>query len=145
VVDVTATGGVARIAANHDLTINAATLNNRAGYLLAGNGMNLSGNSLNNQSWFGYSEDEYKVYRYSGKTGKVSSLKGSPASGNDNNRRVTYTLDGAPQYETHTTEQALRAVIQAGGQVTANFTSNISNTATTSNGGGISIRYLRRR
>lgn len=138
VVNVTATGGVARIAAKRDLTINAATLNNRAGYLLAGNGMNLSGNSLNNQSWFGYSEDEYKVYRYSGKTGKVSSLKGSPASGNDNNRRVTYTLDGAPQYETHTTDQALRAVIQAGGQVTANFTSNISNTATTSNGGGIS-------
>lgn len=138
VVNVTATGGVARIAANRDLTIDAATLNNRAGYLLAGNGMNLSGNSLNNQSWFGYSEDEYKVYRFSGKTGKVSSLKGSPASGNDNNRRVTYTLDGAPQYETHTTDQALRAVIQAGGQVTANFTSNISNTATTSNGGGIS-------
>ncbi|GJK13021.1 hemagglutinin-like protein [Enterobacter cloacae] len=118
VVNVTATGGVARIAANRDLAINAAT--------------------LNNQSWFGYSEDEYKVYRFSGKTGKVSSLKGSPASGNDNNRRVTYTLDGAPQYETHTTDQALRAVIQAGGQVTANFTSNISNTATTSNGGGIS-------
>ncbi|HDR2356019.1 TPA: contact-dependent inhibition toxin CdiA [Enterobacter roggenkampii] len=138
VVNVTATGGVARIAANRDLAINAATLNNRAGYLLAGNRMNLSGNSLNNQSWFGYSEDEYKVYRFSGKTGKVSSLKGSPASGNDNNRRVTYTLDGAPQYETHTTDQALRAVIQAGGQVTANFTSNISNTATTSNGGGIS-------
>ena len=138
VVNVTATGGAARIAANRDLTIDAATLNNRAGYLLAGNGMNLSGNSLNNQSWFGYSEDEYKVYRFSGKTGKVSSLKGSPASGNDNNRRVTYTLDGAPQYETHTTDQALRAVIQAGGQVTANFTSNISNTATTSNGGGIS-------
>ncbi|MEG5560778.1 contact-dependent inhibition toxin CdiA [Enterobacter roggenkampii] len=138
VVNVTATGGVARIAANRDLTIDAATLNNRAGYLLAGNRMNLSGNSLNNQSWFGYSEDEYKVYRFSGKTGKVSSLKGSPASGNDNNRRVTYTLDGAPQYETHTTDQALRAVIQAGGQVTANFTSNISNTATTSNGGGIS-------
>lgn len=138
VANVTATGGVARIAANRDLTIDAATLNNRAGYLLAGNGMNLSGKSLNNQSWFGYSEDEYKVYRFSGKTGKVSSLKGSPASGNDNNRRVTYTLDGAPQYETHTTDQALRAVIQAGGQVTANFTSNISNTATTSNGGGIS-------
>ena len=138
VVNVTATGGVARIAANRDLTINAATLNNRAGYLLAGNGMNLSGNSLNNQSWFGYSEDEYKVYRYNGKKGKVSSLEGSPASGNDKNRRVTYTLDGAPQYETHTTDQALRAVIQAGGQVAANFTSNISNTATTSNGGGIS-------
>lgn len=49
-VNVTATGGVARIAANRDLAINAATLNNRAGYLLAGNGMNLSGNSLNNQS-----------------------------------------------------------------------------------------------
>ncbi|WP_235134388.1 hemagglutinin repeat-containing protein [Lelliottia amnigena] len=138
VVNVTATGSVARIAANRDLTINAATLNNRAGYLLAGNGMNLSGNSLNNQSWFGYSEDEYKVYRYNGKKGKVSSLEGSPASGNDKNRRVTYTLDGAPQYETHTTDQALRAVIQAGGQVAANFTSNISNTATTSNGGGIS-------
>ncbi|WP_449545990.1 polymorphic toxin type 25 domain-containing protein [Lelliottia amnigena] len=138
VVNVTASGGVARIAANRDLTINAATLNNRAGYLLAGKGINLSGNSLNNQSWFGYSEDEYKVYRYNGKKGKVSSLEGSPASGNDKNRRVTYTLDGAPQYETHTTDQALRAVIQAGGQVTANFTSNISNTATTSSGGGIS-------
>ena len=138
IVNVTATGGVGRIAANRDLTINAGMLNNRAGYLLSGNGMNLSGSSLNNQSWFGYSEDEYKVYRYNGKTGNVSSLNGTPASGNDNNRRVTYNLDGAPQYETHPTDQALRAVIQAGGQVIANFTSNISNTATTSNGGGIS-------
>jgi filamentous hemagglutinin len=44
VVDVTATGGVARIAAGRDLTINAAALNNRASHILA-NGMNLSGNS----------------------------------------------------------------------------------------------------
>ncbi|ROP60173.1 filamentous hemagglutinin [Enterobacter sp. BIGb0383] len=138
VVNVTAKAGASRISANHDLNVSAATLNNHASNLLAGNRVNLSGASLNNQSWFGYAEDEYKVYRYSGKTGKVSSLVGKPASGNDNNRRVTYTLDGAPQYETRNTDQVFRSVIQAGGLVTANFSSDISNTATTSNGGGIS-------
>ncbi|WP_277421967.1 hypothetical protein, partial [Enterobacter asburiae] len=34
--------------------------------------------------------------------------------------------------------ETLRAVIQAGGNVTANFTSNISNTNTTANAGGVS-------
>ncbi|KNF26834.1 Contact-dependent inhibitor A, partial [Escherichia coli] len=50
---------------------------------------------------------------------------------------VTFTLSGAPEYVTRDTGQALRAVIQAGKNVTAVFSSDISNTSTTSNAGRI--------
>ncbi|EED1044858.1 Contact-dependent inhibitor A, partial [Escherichia coli] len=49
----------------------------------------------------------------------------------------TFTLSGAPEYVTRDTGQALRAVIQAGKNVTAVFSSDISNTSTTSNAGRI--------
>ncbi|WP_050568187.1 hemagglutinin repeat-containing protein [Cronobacter muytjensii] len=136
-VNVTANGGASRISANHNLSIHAKNLNNQASNLLAGNVINLSGETLNNQSYFGYAEDEYKVYTYSGKLAKVSSIEGMPASGNDNNRRVTYKLAGAPKYETRTTDQAFRSVIYASGNLNANFTKNISNTSTTDYGGGV--------
>ncbi|EOC1317874.1 hemagglutinin repeat-containing protein [Cronobacter turicensis] len=136
-VNVTANGGASRISANHNLSIHAKNLNNQASNLLAGNVINLSGETLNNQSYFGYAEDEYKVYTYSGKLAKVSSIEGMPASGNDNNRRVTYTLAGAPKYETRTTDQAFRSVIYASGTLNANFTKNISNSSTTDYGGGV--------
>ncbi|WP_312691469.1 hemagglutinin repeat-containing protein, partial [Kosakonia sp.] len=137
VVNVTAKGGASQISAGHNLNVNAATLNNQASNLMAGNEVNLAGTTLNNQSYFGYSEDEYRTYRYHGKTGKASSIDGTPTSVKNKNRVVTYTLDGAPEYDTHNTDQVFRSVIQAGGRVNANFSSNISNTATTSNGGGI--------
>ncbi|MDF7758528.1 hemagglutinin repeat-containing protein [Kosakonia cowanii] len=137
VVNVTAKGGASRISASRNLNINAAMLNNQASNLMAGNEINLSGDTLNNQSYFGYSEDEYRVYRYHGKTARSPSQSSGSVKLKHKNRQVTYTLDGAPQYETHNTDQVFRSVIQAGGRVSANFTNNVSNTATTSNAGGI--------
>ncbi|MDX6048878.1 hemagglutinin repeat-containing protein [Scandinavium sp. V105_1] len=137
IVDVTATGGAARISSGNNLQINAATLDNLGSNLLATNSVNLSGSSLNNQSYFGYAQDEYNVYSYYGKLAMILNeghMQYGHASSDD---RVTFTLSGSPEYVTRSSGQALRAVIQAGGNVSANFSSDISNTSTTSNAGGI--------
>lgn len=77
------------------------------------------------------------MYRYYGKLAMIPNdghLQYGDASADD---RVTFTLSGAPEYVTRDTGQALRAVIQAGKNVTAVFSSDISNTSTTSNAGRI--------
>ncbi|HCM9693371.1 TPA: hemagglutinin repeat-containing protein, partial [Enterobacter asburiae] len=135
---VNAEGGSARISSGRNLTITAAELNNQASAILANSNITLAGNTLNNQSYQSGTYTEYAVYKY------VSHSYGGSFSGSyfpthrntyyDND--VTYVLDG------HVTEsengETFRAVIQAGGNVTANFTSNISNTNTTANAGGVS-------
>ncbi|MBT1867592.1 hemagglutinin repeat-containing protein, partial [Enterobacter asburiae] len=135
---VNAEGGSARISSGRNLTITAAELNNQASAILANSNITLAGNTLNNQSYQSGTYTEYAVYKY------VSPSYGGSFSGSyfpthrntyyDND--VTYVLDG------HVTEsengETFRAVIQAGGNVTANFTSNISNTSTTANAGGVS-------
>ncbi|BFU32068.1 hemagglutinin repeat-containing protein [Enterobacter asburiae] len=135
---VNAEGGSARISSGRNLTITAAELNNQASAILANSNITLAGNTLNNQSYQSGTYTEYAVYKY------VSPSYGGSFSGSyfpthrntyyDND--VTYVLDG------HVTEsengETFRAVIQAGGNVTANFTSNISNTNTTANAGGVS-------
>ncbi|HGH4678863.1 TPA: hemagglutinin repeat-containing protein [Enterobacter bugandensis] len=135
---VNAEGGSARISSGRNLTITAAELNNQASAILANSNISLAGNTLNNQSYQSGTYTEYAVYKY------VSSSYGggSPGSYSPTHRNtyydndVTYVLDG------HVTEsengETFRAVIQAGGNVTANFTSNISNTNTTANAGGVS-------
>jgi len=135
---VNAEGGSARIASGRNLTIAAENLNNQASTILANNDITLAGNTLNNQSYQSGTYTEYAVYKYvSGPVGSGSPGSYAPTHRNtyhDNN--VTYVLDG------HVTEsengEIYRAVIQAGGNVTANFTSNISNTNTTANAGGVS-------
>lgn len=136
-VDVGATGGDARISAGNNLLIDANKLDNTGSHLLASEFVSLSGSQLNNQSFFGYTQDEYNVYRYYGKLAMIPNdghLQYGDASADD---RVTFTLSGAPEYVTRDTGQALRAVIQAGKNVTAVFSSDISNTSTTSNAGRI--------
>ncbi|EQA5827572.1 contact-dependent inhibition toxin CdiA, partial [Escherichia coli] len=136
-VDVGATGRDARISAGNNLLIDADKLDNTGSHLLASEFVSLSGSQLNNQSFFGYTQDEYNVYRYYGKLAMIPNdghLHYRDASADD---RVTFTLSGALEYVTRDTGQALRAVIQAGKNVTAVFSSDISNTSTTSNAGRI--------
>ena len=134
---VNAEGGSARISSGRNLTITAAELNNQASAILANSNITLAGNTLNNQSYQSGTYTEYAVYKYV----SPSYGGGSPGSYSPTHRNtyydndVTYVLDG------HVTEsengETFRAVIQAGGNVTANFTSNISNTNTTANAGGV--------
>ncbi|MCU6162915.1 hemagglutinin repeat-containing protein [Enterobacter bugandensis] len=135
---VNAEGGSARISSGRNLTITAAELNNQASAILANSNITLAGNTLNNQSYQSGTYTEYAVYKYV----SPSYSGGSPGSYSPTHRNtyydndVTYVLDG------HVTEsengETFRAVIQAGGNVTANFSSNISNTNTTANAGGVS-------
>ncbi|WP_455845174.1 hemagglutinin repeat-containing protein [Pantoea agglomerans] len=115
-----ASGGAGRIAAGRDLNVQAAQLDNSASSLLARNNMALSGRELNNQSWTDGTTTAYQIYRYSG--GATSSSFG-------------YTLDDSPAYETTGSGNVYRSVIQAGGNVNASFSGDISNTSTTSNAG----------
>ncbi|MGE8041135.1 hemagglutinin repeat-containing protein [Enterobacter asburiae] len=138
------TGGdspTGRIASGSDLTIQASMLDNNASYILANGDIRLSGNQLNNQSWQAGSEVDYLIYEYkplSVSVGYATSNIGMAGSKNIKfqNDTIKYNLVG---HETEFQQGELyRAVIQAGGNVTANFTSNISNTSTTSNAGGVS-------
>ncbi|OBS91173.1 Contact-dependent inhibition of growth factor CdiA, partial [Enterobacter roggenkampii] len=130
-----------RISSGSDLTIQASRLDNNASNILANGDIHLSGNQLNNQSWQAGSEVDYLIYEYkplSASVGYATSKLGVAGSKNIKfqNDAIEYNLVG------HETEfqpgELYRAVIQAGGNVTANFTSNISNTNTTANAGGVS-------
>ncbi|MEH5889936.1 contact-dependent inhibition toxin CdiA [Enterobacter roggenkampii] len=130
-----------RISSGSDLTIQASRLDNNASNILANGDIHLSGNQLNNQSWQVGSEVDYLIYEYkplSASVGYATSKLGVAGSKNIKfqNDTIEYNLVG------HETEfqpgELYRAVIQAGGNVTANFTSNISNTNTTANAGGVS-------
>ncbi|ECT8453106.1 filamentous hemagglutinin N-terminal domain-containing protein [Salmonella enterica subsp. enterica serovar Thompson] len=137
IVDITATGGVARIASGNNILINATTLDNLGGNILANDAINISGSRLNNQSYFGYAQDEYNIYTYYGRLATQLN-NGHMQNGNaGSNDRVTYSLSGSPEYVVRDSGQALRSVIQAGKNVLINFSSDISNTSTISNSGGI--------
>ncbi|EAM2074258.1 filamentous hemagglutinin N-terminal domain-containing protein [Salmonella enterica subsp. enterica serovar Java] len=137
IVDITATGGVARVASGNNILINATTLDNLGGNILANDDINISGSRLNNQSYFGYAQDEYNIYTYYGRLATQLN-NGHMQNGNaGSNDRVTYSLSGSPEYVVRDSGQALRSVIQAGKNVLINFSSDISNTSTISNAGGI--------
>ncbi len=137
IVDITAKGGVARIASGNNILINATTLDNLGGNILANDAINISGSRLNNQSYFGYAQDEYNIYTYYGKLATQLN-NGHMQNGNaGSNDRVTYSLSGNPEYVVRDSGQAMRSVIQAGKNVLINFSSDISNTSTVSNAGGI--------
>ncbi|HFG6254851.1 TPA: hemagglutinin repeat-containing protein [Salmonella enterica subsp. diarizonae serovar 61:l,v:z35] len=137
IVDITATGGAARITSGNNILINATTLDNLGGNILANDAINISGSRLNNQSYFGYAQDEYNIYTYYGRLATQLNnghMENGKAGSND---RVTYSLSGSPEYVLRDSGQALRSVIQAGKKVLINVSSDVSNTSTTSNTGGI--------
>uniref|UniRef100_UPI00390821B3 hemagglutinin repeat-containing protein n=1 Tax=Lelliottia wanjuensis TaxID=3050585 RepID=UPI00390821B3 len=147
-----ANGSAARLSSGRNIVINAGVLNNKASLILANGDIWLTGGSLNNFSAESSKTSLYGVYKYncgdfSGCSDKIS----GPLSNNDikslasfYNRDVDdvnflYTLQTDLTEVTVTEPSALyRSVIQAGGNVNANFTDNISNTNTTANAGGVS-------
>ena len=142
-------GGAARIASGNNLVIDAGNLSNQASNILAKNNITLTGNQLSNQSWQSGHSTEYFFYSYTpGSIGyattTVDNLPGrfstDPATGLSvrlpGNTTLNYTLKGR---ETEWTEgEAFRSVIQAGGNISARFTRDISNTLTTANTAGFS-------
>lgn len=119
--DISGNSAAGRIASGQNLNINAATLDNNASNILANDNVALSGNVLNNNSYQSGGYTDYLVYS--------SSYVGAGGA--------LYTLTGQERVQDEG-GAIIRAVIQAGGNVTANFTSNISNTSTTANAGGVS-------
>ncbi|MGM8524913.1 hemagglutinin repeat-containing protein, partial [Enterobacter asburiae] len=140
----TVTGGnnpAGRINSGKNLALYATSLDNQASNILAEGNIILAGGTLNNQSWQEGIQNEYLVYEYSSKyqnvkpkyaTNELSSAKNITF----NNDSVIFALTGHDS--SFEPGSLYRAVIQAGGNVTANFTSNISNTNTTANAGGVS-------
>ncbi|MCK6906791.1 hemagglutinin repeat-containing protein [Enterobacter roggenkampii] len=118
---VTANGPAARISAGGAGYITADGLDNDASLLLASGQLVMSGSTLNNRSWFPQSTTRYQTYEYDDSYNSVE---------------LHYKATGVREDVSQGTP--FRAVIQAGGNVTANFTSNISNTNTTANAGGVS-------
>ncbi|WP_194761563.1 hemagglutinin repeat-containing protein [Pantoea ananatis] len=135
-----ANGGAGYISAKNNININASELDNFASNILSGGWVNIRGSKLNNSSWLGAITNEYRIFNLPPKTlFGYPIAKGNGASqlqrGNSISDKVTYVYSGMPEFETVTTGVPLRSVIQAGGSVNANFSSNISNTNTTSNAG----------
>jgi len=142
------TGGAALIQSGRSVVISAGALDNNASSILASMNMSLSGNSLSNQTWQNSVSRNNYIYQYTGEPA-ANALGGpvtipSPVTGNSpivinippKSKLIAYKLIGH-DVETQLGE-VYRAVIQAGGNVTANFSSNISNETTTSNVGGVS-------
>ncbi|MGG6195213.1 hemagglutinin repeat-containing protein [Pantoea allii] len=140
VVTAISNGGAGHISAARDLNVSANNLDNFASNLLARNNVVISGNVLNNSSWQGGVTSQYGNFLLSPtmmaeRVFINSSQFNSYSWRNSISSKVRYTLSGTPEYETVTSGTPLRSVIQAGGNVIANFSSNISNTNTTSNAG----------
>jgi len=136
-VTVTANGGAARIAAGRDLSLYAGQLDNQASNILANNNAYLSGSNLNNQSWFSGTETRYQTYQYGYGLSTVPVPETSVSKGEITSNYIVYTATGEVRYERGEGE-IYRAVIQAGGNVVANFANDLSNTTTSSNAGGVS-------
>ncbi|MGF7224509.1 hemagglutinin repeat-containing protein [Pantoea agglomerans] len=147
--NVISNGGAARIAAGRDINIRAGSFDNQASNVLAQRDISLSGNQLNNQSWQAGTQTSYLTYKYEGrlfdfskpyKSTTYNSVTSSVivnASIRGINepkvRAVTYKL--SDQGTSFTPGELYRSVIQAGGNVSANFSGDISNTNTTANAG----------
>ncbi|MCP2002711.1 UNVERIFIED_ORG: filamentous hemagglutinin [Buttiauxella agrestis ATCC 33320] len=118
---VSASGGVAGIRSGGNLTIHADRLDNNASVILGDGNIDLTGSTLSNQSWQAGTDTDSWVYQNE-----------NSSSGD----KIEFILKGKTTESTP--GDIYRSVIQAGGNVTANFTTDISNTLSTANTGGIS-------
>ncbi|EOW6804631.1 hemagglutinin repeat-containing protein [Cronobacter muytjensii] len=143
-VDVVNAGSASVISSGGNVIISARSFENQASNLLASKDIRLQGNHLNNHSVQAGTTSEYFVYQYESDGNNSLQVNPIPVGGLSNkntkftehNRDVKFKLTG----KTTETEngELYRAVIQAGGNVTANFADNISNTSTTANAGKVS-------
>ena len=137
-VNVVANGGAARISSARNLQLQAGNLENQASSILAGGNIALSGSQLNNQSWQAGTSYDYVVYEYgSGKKPTTATIDPAKSSLRPEieDKNIPFHLVG--HESAFTAGEIFRAVIQAGGNVTASFSNNISNTNTTAHTGGV--------
>lgn len=135
---VSANGGAGRISSAQGMVIQAGQLENNASTLLAAKDMFLSGTTLQNQSWTDGTVTRYRTYvadreQYNRKANPSASVDADVYK----KTPIHYVAQGDDRDE-GSGGTIYRSVIQAGGNVSANFTSNISNTNTTANAGGVS-------
>ncbi len=145
-VEVYSTGGAGRIASGQHLNITAGTLENQASNILAAKNIMLQGAQLSNQSWQSGTATDSLVYQYGTAPNQplgyaTNELPENGLSNKNNNYNkynqiLSFYLVG--RETTQAPGEIYRSVIQAGGNVVANFTSDISNTTTTANTGGVS-------
>ncbi|AUV25096.1 hemagglutinin repeat-containing protein [Citrobacter sp. RHBSTW-00678] len=163
IVEANATGDAARIAAGRDIVIDATIMDNRASHVLSDRDALLSGDSLNNLSAEAgheivYQEAEYRCEWFSDNCNVTPlKLKDSPKYGKWYQSTNTYGISALPtkngfeyigvpyilggiKKEFTADSESYRSVISAGGNITATFTNDISNTSITANSGvGITI------
>ncbi|ATX01785.1 Contact-dependent inhibition of growth factor CdiA [Citrobacter freundii] len=158
IVEANATGDAARIAAGRDIVINATIMDNRASHILSDRDALLRGDSLNNLSAEAgheivYQEAEYRCEWFSDNCKLTPErLKGYPRYGKWYQSTDTYgelvipnkdgfEYIGVPyvlgeiKKEFTADSESYRSVISAGGNITATFTNDISNTSITANSG----------
>lgn len=146
--EVSSSGGAGRISSGRNLSIGANALDNAASTILANNNIDLSGSTLNNQSWQSGTLTDYLVYtytpeKYSRQKFAVNNIDVLPPRYNEGRnskgetivlpkeRTISFSLEGHDRVQEG--GETYRSVIQAGGKVTANFTDSIGNENTTSN------------
>ncbi|WP_245191450.1 hemagglutinin repeat-containing protein [Kosakonia oryzendophytica] len=140
-VSVSADGEAGRIQSAGGMNIFASLLDNQASNILAGKDITISGTQFNNQSWQEGIQTNYLTYEfnngpYSQNTFAKNPLSSKPKGIGFSNSTARFVLKG--QETQYDTGQIYRSIIQAGGNVSVSFSSNISNTTTTSNTRGIS-------
>ncbi|MEB5974308.1 hemagglutinin repeat-containing protein [Pantoea dispersa] len=135
----TATGGAGRIASGRALTILAGSLENNASSLLSQADMSLSGGQINNTSATSGRYQTWQSYDCaatgSGFFYSCSSHLKNPYV--DKSLPINFYLTDTPEYVSVEDGYSYRAVIQAGTNLSANFSQNISNTSLTANAGSI--------
>ncbi|WP_353655849.1 hemagglutinin repeat-containing protein [Erwinia sp. S59] len=139
IIGATASGNAGRIAAGGNLSINAASLENSASSLLSEGNMSLSGGQLNNAS---ATSGRYQTWQIYDCTATGNPFSNSCASNLknpyvDKSLPINFYLTDAPEYVSVEDGYSYRAVIQAGGNLSANFSQNISNTSLTANAGSV--------
>ncbi len=120
-------GNQSRISSGRDINGQVNNLENFASSILAERNIALSGSDLNNKTWTEGTTTKYGTYRYG--VGAINPARpSSGAGGSPKSKSILYTLDGPFTYETVGSGNVYRGVIQAAGNITANFSNNISNT-----------------
>ncbi|ELY6346848.1 hemagglutinin repeat-containing protein [Cronobacter muytjensii] len=140
-VQVSGNSAAGRIASGRNIVALSSHLENTASAILAAKDIQLRGDVLNNFSLEEGVSKTYQTFNFDGRVATTEIADMSTSGGDTivsgpSNNTLTWVVAG--QEKEYQAGQTYRAVIQAGGNVTANFADNISNTSTTANAGKVS-------
>ncbi|EKK7717205.1 hemagglutinin repeat-containing protein [Cronobacter dublinensis] len=140
-VQVSGNSAAGRIASGRNIVALSSHLENTASAILAAKDIQLRGDVLNNFSLEEGVSKTYQTFNFDGRVATTEIADMSTSGGDTivsgpSNNTLTWVVAG--QETEYQAGQTYRAVIQAGGNVTANFADNISNTSTTANAGKVS-------